>query len=106
MVGNLNYVECGTITGGRCDGDTLWGWGISQAEDKDGCAKGGNPGRIGIARGLEIIGKCASKCELGVSIQLFNPYVSNSGLEEGYELREGDKPEENWLRKFPRTEMM
>jgi hypothetical protein len=69
--------ECGTIAGGRCNGDVLWGWGIYQAKDKSGCAKGGNPGTVAISRIIEIIGKCASKCSLGTSVHTYNPSVSN-----------------------------
>lgn len=87
--------ECGTIAGGRCNGDILWGWGIYQAKDKSGCAKGGNPGTVSINRFIEVIGKCASKCSLGTSVHSYNPPVSNrvpddTAQDVGYGLVEED----------------
>ena len=83
-LGNAYYQECGSILGGRCHGDTLWGWGIYQAEDKEGCIKHGNPGNVGIIRRLDIIGKCASKCNLGNSVHKYSPSISNRGQNYGF----------------------
>ena len=83
-LGNAYYQECGSILGGRCHGDTLWGWGIYQAEDKEGCIKHGNPGNVGIIRRLNIIGKCGSKCSLGISTHTYSPPISNWGHNYGF----------------------
>ena len=36
--GNTHYMECGTITGGPCDGDEIWGVGEWMADDQKGCS--------------------------------------------------------------------
>jgi hypothetical protein len=94
-LGNAYFQECGTILGGRCHGDTLYGWGIYQAEDKEGCVKQGNPGNVGIIRRLDIIGKCASKCNLGISIHAYSPHISNRGQNYGFSAPIQTKAEPN-----------
>ena len=84
-LGSLHFSECGVISGGRCHGDTLWGWGVYKAFNTEGCAMKGNPGQVGLIRRVEVFGKCASKCNLGLSVHKYIPPVSNRGLPFSYE---------------------
>ena len=75
----MDYLECGTIWGGPCSGDELWGIGIYQADDQEGCARKGIEARVALVRKIEVRGKCASRCSLGSSIIVWNPPVNNWG---------------------------
>ena len=67
--GNSDLIECGTIIGGPCNGDTLWGIGIFQADNQEGCQCYGFTASVALVRKIWVVGKCASKCSLGWSIQ-------------------------------------
>ena len=66
--GNSDFLECGTIIGGPCNGDTLWGIGIYEADDQEGCICKGFTASFALVRKIWIVGKCASRCSLGWSI--------------------------------------
>ena len=77
----MDYLECGKIVGGPCDGDELWGIGIYQASDEEGCScKNGITGILALNRKLEIKGKCASRCSLGSSLVSWTQPVNNWGV--------------------------
>ncbi len=78
--GNTGYLECGIITGGKCNGDILWGVGIWEVKNQNGCACDGITTRVGLERKIEIRGKCQSRCSLGSSTFVFDTPVNNSGL--------------------------
>ena len=74
-------MECGTIIGGPCNGDTLWGIGIYQADDQEGCQCYGISANVALVRKIWVKGKCASKCSLGWSITSWSGQpVNNWGL--------------------------
>ena len=81
--GNSDILECGTIVGGPCNGDTLWGIGIGYADNQEGCQEKcyGYTGSVALVRKITIVGKCASKCQLGWSIISWpSTPVNNWGL--------------------------
>ena len=78
-LGNLEFVDCGTITGGPCDGDELWSIGIYQADDQEGCSCKGFTGLSALERKIVVKGKCASRCSLGWSVGSWSPPVNNWG---------------------------
>ena len=57
--GNNNYLECGAIKGGACDGDLLWGIRIGEADNQEGCQENGVKANVAIVRNLWIYRKCA-----------------------------------------------
>jgi len=75
--GNLLYLECGTIKGGRCSGDQLLGIGTYVADKQNGCCTDGNTGTVGTYRSIEITGKCASQCSLLRSVQTYKTPITN-----------------------------
>ena len=78
--GNDDYIECGTIIGGPCDGDTLWGIGIDQADNQEGCQCYGFTAIVRLVKKMWVIGKCASKCSMGWSVKTWDTPVNNWGL--------------------------
>ena len=77
--GNCNYLECGTIKGGPCDGDQLWGIGIHEADNQEGCASSGFRANTALVRRIWVTGKCIARCSLGWSITSWLPPVNNFG---------------------------
>ena len=77
--GNVNSQECGTITGGPCDGDELWGTGIYQTDNQEGCSCTGIRAQTAIFRIIYIKGKCASRCSLGWSVESWDKPITNWG---------------------------
>ena len=55
--GNSDYVECGTIIGGPCNGDTLGGTGIYEADDQEGCICKGITANVALVRQIWVVGK-------------------------------------------------
>lgn len=78
--GNVGETECGTITGGPCDGDELWGTAAFEVDDQEGCSCSGIRGQTAIARTMVVRGKCASRCSLGSSISTYAPGFNNWGI--------------------------
>ena len=84
VLGNYDFLECGTITGGPCDGDELWGTGTWMADDQEGCAGRGFKGVTALERIVVVRGKCASRCSLGWSLKTWTPGVNNWGAVNAY----------------------
>ena len=74
--GNSDYLECGTIVGGPCHGDQIWGMGIYEADDQDGCDHRGFTANVALVRKLWVTGKCASRCTLGWSLRRWKEPVN------------------------------
>src|SRR5689334_14221444 len=77
--GNRNYMECGYISDGPCHGDELWGYGIYQANDQEGCAGKGVNTETAFARRITIKGRCASRCGLGEAVHEWSPSYNSWG---------------------------
>ncbi|CAG2168720.1 unnamed protein product [Oppiella nova] len=79
--GNFEYMECGVLSGGPCDGDAIWDTGLWMATDQNGCGSStGLKGLKGLYASFEIVGKCASKCTM-VSVDFtFSKPLTNKGL--------------------------
>ena len=77
--GNLDYLECGTIVGGPCDGDEFWSMGVYQANDQEGCSNNGITSIIALDKNLFINGKCESRCSLGWSFVNWTTPINNWG---------------------------
>ncbi len=67
--GNSDYLECGTIVGGPCNGDEIWGMSIYEADDQYGCDNKGIKANVALVRKIWVKGKCASRCSLGWSLR-------------------------------------
>ena len=78
--GNADFLECGTITGGPCNRDELWGVGTFQADDQEGCSCKGIRGCSGLFRKIVIKGKCASRCSLVWAVESWATPINNWGL--------------------------
>ena len=77
--GNNDYLECGVIKDGPCRGDQLWGIGIREADDQEGCEGKGFRADVALVRRIWVYGKCWSRCGLGWSIRSWNRGVNNWG---------------------------
>ncbi|CAG2170694.1 unnamed protein product [Oppiella nova] len=102
--GNFEYMECGVLSGGPCDGDTIWNTGLWMATDQSGCGSStglikatlstwsaecylasgcgsstGLKGLKGLYAQFEIIGKCASKCTLVNGELTASTPITNNG---------------------------
>ncbi|CAG2170695.1 unnamed protein product [Oppiella nova] len=78
--GNFEYMECGVLSGGPCDGDTIWNTGLWMATDQSGCGSStGLKGLKGLYAQFEIVGKCASKCTLVNGELTASTPITNNG---------------------------
>ena len=80
--GNAYTLECGTISGGPCDGDEIWSVGIYSGETQEGCLglASGLAEINAISRKLYVNGKCSSRCSLGQAFDYWDPSISNTAI--------------------------